>query len=255
MRGKPGYMVRLGTASWLMEPQAALTTADGVAVPSRPDFLLRPMRGNAPPVAVFMDGFEYHRATTAEDSRKRMALVRAGFKVWSLTWHDLEVAFDGAAGALSRGARGASPSHERAGTLLDAQNPGMARLQQALDDRWQTATLRRQLMREPALVLLLHWLRESGTSDTGALVAEQWRNAVFTALLGLFDGQRMKDPALREQFERTACALPGQIAETLADMDAPAFGGTSAWLDEAKPFESLFLALPLALFLGLTLLF
>ncbi len=40
-------LVRGGAASWLMEPQADLTVANGVAVPSRPDFLLRPMRGDA----------------------------------------------------------------------------------------------------------------------------------------------------------------------------------------------------------------
>ena len=91
-----------------MEPQADVTQADGVAVPSRPDFLLRPVRGEAPPVAVFMDGFEYHRDTTADDSRKRMALARAGFQVWSLAWQDLEVAFGGAA---------------EAGMLSNAQTP------------------------------------------------------------------------------------------------------------------------------------
>ena len=30
MRGKPGYLVRVGAASWLMEPQADVTAADGV---------------------------------------------------------------------------------------------------------------------------------------------------------------------------------------------------------------------------------
>ena len=228
--GKPGYMVRIGTASWRMEPQANVTRADGVAVPSRPDFLLRPVRGAAPPVAVFMDGFEYHRDATGEDSRKRMALARAGFKVWSLTWRDLEVAFDKA---------------PEAGTLIDAQNPEMAALQRALDERWQTAGLRRQL-REPALLLLLRWLRDSGDANAAATSAEHWRNTVFTALLGLFDSQRMKNPALRETFESAVGALPGQIAETLADLDEPAFGGTGAWLDDSKPFTDLFLALPLA---------
>ena len=206
-----------------------MTAADGLAVPSRPDFLLRPMCGDAPPLAVFMDGFEYHRATTGEDSRKRMALARAGVQVWSLTWHDLEVAFDGAAEAQ---------------TLLNAQNPGMAKLQHALDERWQTATLRRQLLREPALALLLRWLAESGASEA-APTAERWRNAVFTALLGLFDSQRMRSPALRERFRRTV-ALPGQLAEMLADIDEPTFGGAGAWLDESAPFENLPLALPLA---------
>ena len=130
-------------------------------------------------------------------------------------------------------------------TLLDAQNPEMAALQRALDERWQTAKLRRQL-REPALLLLLRWLRQSGGPDAEAPSAEPWRNAIFTTLLGLFDRQRMQNPALRERFERAADPLPGQIAETLADLHEPAFGGAGAWLDASTPFADLFLALPLA---------
>ena len=103
--GKPGYVLTIRDRTWLVEPQVDLSEADGAAVPSRPDFLVRPARTTeAPPVAVFMDGFEYHRDSTDQDSAKRMALVRAGFLVWSLTWHDLEVAFgaDGACRGLPR---------------------------------------------------------------------------------------------------------------------------------------------------------
>ena len=228
--GKPGYILKIGNASWLVEPQADVTQADGVAVSSRPDFLLRPVRGESPPVAVFMDGFEYHRDATADDSRKRMALARAGFQVWSLTWQDLEVAFGGAA---------------EAGMLSNAQNPQMAALQRALDDRCKTASLRRQL-REPTLLLLLHWLSESGDPSTASASAARWRNAIFTTLLGLFDSQRMRDPALLERFKNATGPLPGQLAEALADMNAPAYGGTGPWLADAGGFADVFLALPLS---------
>ena len=228
--GKPGYVLKIGNASWLVEPQADVTPADGAIVPSRPDFLLRPVRGEAPPVAIFMDGFEYHRDTTAEDSRKRMALARAGFQVWSLTWQDLEVAFGG-------------PAEEE--TLLNAQNPQMAPLQRALDERWETANLRRQL-RTPALLLLLRWLRESGNPATCQASTDRWQHAIFTALLGLFDSQQMRNPALRARFEKAAGPLPGQLAETLADLNDSAFGGTGGWLSNAASFADLFLALPLA---------
>ena len=228
--GKPGYILKMGNASWLVEPQADATPADGVTVPSRPDFLLRPVRGEAAPVAIFMDGFEYHRDITAEDSRKRMALARAGYQVWSLTWQDLEVAFGG-------------PAEEE--PLLNAQNPQMAPLQRALDERWETTNLRRQL-RAPALLLLLRWLRESGNPATCEASKERWQHAIFTALLGLFDSQQMRNPALRARFEKAAGPLPGQLAEALADLNDPAFGGTGAWLNNAAPFADLFLALPLA---------
>ena len=98
VQGKPGYVLKVGERTWFVEPQVEVGESDGVAMPSRPDFLIRPARATeAPPVAVFMDGFEYHRDSTDQDSAKRMALVRAGFLVWSLTWHDLEVAFGKAA--------------------------------------------------------------------------------------------------------------------------------------------------------------
>ena len=228
--GKLGYVLKIGPASWFMEPQAEIGQASGVAVPSRPDFLLRPVRGEAAPVAVFMDGFEYHRNATDEDSRRRMALARAGFKVWSLTWQDLEVAF------------GKEPV---GGTLLDGQNPHMAAVQQKLDERWETARLRRQLS-EPALLLLLRWLGHSGDPEAGQASAARWRGAAFTALLGLFDSRRMRDPALRERFESAVGTLPGQLVEALEDMQDPAFGGAGAWLDESAPFADLLLALPLA---------
>ena len=56
----------------------------------------------------------------------------------------------------------------------------------------------------------------------------------------------MRCSALRERFERTVGVLPGQLAEMLADIDEPTFGGSGAWLDESAPFENLLLALPLA---------
>ena len=76
-----------------MEAQAELGESDGIAIASRPDFVIRPVRPSPsqPPIAIFMDGFEFHRKKTGEDSAKRMALVRAGYLVWSLTWHDLEI--------------------------------------------------------------------------------------------------------------------------------------------------------------------
>ena len=97
VRGKPGYVLQVGAHTYYVETQADLGASDGVVEPSRPDFLIRPARPapGRPPVAVFTDGFAFHREATDADSRKRMALVRAGFLVWPLTWHDLEFVFGG----------------------------------------------------------------------------------------------------------------------------------------------------------------
>ena len=177
-------------------------------------------------MAVFTDGFEFHRDTTDADSLKRMALVRAGFLVWSLTWHDLEFVF------------GKAPDVPDLLAGVKAGD-GMAPLQQKLDARWDTAGLRSRLA-EPTLLLLVNYLR--------APEPTRWKQAVFTALFDLFDRQRMLSGALRASFDRaTAEALPGQVRETMDDLPPPvAMAGIGAWHGTAPAFFDLFAAFPLA---------
>ena len=261
VQGKPGYVLKVGERTWFVEPQADLGESDGVAVPSRPDFLIRPARATgAPPVAVFMDGFEYHRDVTDQDSAKRMALVRAGFLVWSLTWHDLEVAFGKAAEAVdfleavtnggapvSGSTVAASPESPRTGEMTE--------LQRLLDERWDTGVIRTGL-RASSLELLLRYLAEP--------VPEKWKQAVFTSLIGLFEQRRMESgepwmlsPELRSRFDAAVeSSLPGQAREAveeLARREAPddlqhrvAVAGRGVWHGTAPRFADLFLALPLS---------
>ena len=47
-------------------------------------------------MAVFCDGWMYHRDTVREDAQKRSALVASGrFWVWSVTSDDVKAALDG----------------------------------------------------------------------------------------------------------------------------------------------------------------
>ena len=261
VRGKPGYVLKVGGRTYYMEPQADLGPSEGVAEPSRPDFLIRPARPSPgqPPVAVFTDGFEFHRDTTDADSLKRMALARAGFLVWSLTWHDLEAAFggvsevpdllgeegwsgvtdvpdllgeegrsdagfssgvDGNAGVAGNAPGFPEEEGRSRGEEVDA-NP-MSVLQRALDRRWDTARYRSRL-HEPALILLVRYLADPDPV--------QWKRAVFTELFRFFDRKRMLSGALRARFGRAAAeALPGQVREALADLPAPvALAGRGAW--------------------------
>ena len=216
VRGKPGYLLKLNAKTWFIEPQAELGAADGVTAPSRPDFLIHPVRASeAPPVALFMDGFEYHRDRVDQDSLKRMALVRAGFVVWSLTWHDLEAAFGRSPDALD---------------FLEVEQNDMAEVQQQLDRHWDAvaqggpssgrhpgpASIRRRL-HEPSLALLLRYLMSDDPEK-----ALHWRQALFTALLGLFDQQRMLSGELRTRFQTATSTLPGQVREALNDLDESA---------------------------------
>jgi DEAD/DEAH box helicase domain-containing protein len=104
IRGKLGWMLTINGQEWLIEPQAPVGFEQGVAAPSRPDFLLRPrqLHASAPrPVAVFTDGFAYHampqqhQARLGDDVTKRQALIDSGrFWVWTITWDDV-MAFAG----------------------------------------------------------------------------------------------------------------------------------------------------------------
>ena len=85
------YKLTSGERTWTIESQVLLDRKHGVSIPSRADFLITPEKdSNCLPVAVFMDGFTYHRDKIAEDTLKRMAILRSeGYYVWSLTWDDL----------------------------------------------------------------------------------------------------------------------------------------------------------------------
>ncbi len=94
--GKNGYLFQCGDqgdTTWEMEPQVDLDSGYSVAEPVRADFLLRPRRGPqalSRPIAVFLDGWRYHRDRIALDIRQRLTIRDSGkLLVWSLTWDDV----------------------------------------------------------------------------------------------------------------------------------------------------------------------
>lgn len=96
---KPGYRLVVGDFEWEVEPQVDLGPDTGVAVRQRPDFVFYPVVGRdeeAPwlPVAVYTDGFEYHKSIVADDTLKRGAASMSGkYRVWALSWNDVEGVF------------------------------------------------------------------------------------------------------------------------------------------------------------------
>ncbi len=102
IRGRAGY--RFNPAShpdrfWELEPQPTLGPKDGVAIPCRPDFLLRADDESLPPIAIFTDGFQFHchpHNRIADDLQKRRAIIESRrYLVWSITWDDLDGAMPG----------------------------------------------------------------------------------------------------------------------------------------------------------------
>ena len=111
VNSKRGYVLTFGNNVWEIEPQVKLDASYGVTVESRADFVIWPLRtagaadgtdyagkGKAyeshRPVAVFTDGFQFHKNTAAGDTLKREAIRRSNnFRIWSLSWKDVDSAF------------------------------------------------------------------------------------------------------------------------------------------------------------------
>ena len=93
---KEGYSLQVGESLWTIEPQVDFDSTNGIAVKCRPDFVLRPKRttGNQKPIAVFTDGYYYHKDIVEDDTLKRMAIMLSGkYRVWSLTYKDVHNVF------------------------------------------------------------------------------------------------------------------------------------------------------------------
>ena len=226
VRGKLGHVLTVEEQTWYIEPQVGLDWLDGVAEASRPDFLITPATGSQGKrsVAVFLDGFQYHRERTGEDSLKRLSIVRAGYLVWSLTWKDLNVAFSQLTDAVDL-------IHSSHG--LGTQPNSMQDLQTALDSKWSTGPLRSRLRRS-SLNLLLEYLAKPDPA--------RWQRAVFTDLIRVFHQGKMADSRFQEDFNVALQAtLPSQAIEALASLGEPVFlAGRGAWLKSDYQFADLF---------------
>lgn len=105
INGKDGYVLTIADSTWTVELQAdGSRLARTPVILSKPDFLLHcisddqnvsvtdpdaavvPRRRD---VAVFTDGLRFHAGIVADDTAKREALRRAGYRVWSLDYDDV----------------------------------------------------------------------------------------------------------------------------------------------------------------------
>lgn len=97
VNGKSGFVLEVAKQRYRVEPQCGLNMDAGVAVASCPDFVIWPWATGSKrkPVAVFCDGWAYHKDITRADALKRSAIVASGkFWVWSVTDQDVKVALD-----------------------------------------------------------------------------------------------------------------------------------------------------------------
>ena len=90
VRHKQGYELEVAGHTYDIEPQVTVGPEDGVARTCEIDFVIRPRSSDMRPVAVFLDGLQYHRTRIGKDLAQRRALRASGhYTVWSLTWRDV----------------------------------------------------------------------------------------------------------------------------------------------------------------------
>jgi DEAD/DEAH box helicase domain-containing protein len=100
VNGKSGYVMELGGQRYRIEPQRNVGASEGVAVASKPDFVIWPWQAGSSrkPIAVFCDGWTYHQHSLRDDAAKRSALVASGnYWIWSVTHEDVKMALTSAA--------------------------------------------------------------------------------------------------------------------------------------------------------------
>ena len=98
INGKVGFRLEVGEHIYSVEVHARLNKRNGVMYPCEPDFLITTDRASdgALPVAVFLDGYKYHKNIVHEDLMKRQGIsLSRKYVSWSLSWHDVNQAFAG----------------------------------------------------------------------------------------------------------------------------------------------------------------
>lgn len=94
--GNPGWYITVGENHYIIEPQVNIGQRSGSPHPSKPDFVIYPKKNSISsdlikPIAVFTDGYKYHKDLIHEDMAKRMSIVQNDkHYIWSITWNDLE---------------------------------------------------------------------------------------------------------------------------------------------------------------------
>ena len=92
LQPKSGYRWSLGDAEWVVEPQVNPPPSESCGVPVSIDFVMRPATATSDrKIAIFLDGWTYHKDRVGQDLRQRMALLASGqWDVWSFTWADID---------------------------------------------------------------------------------------------------------------------------------------------------------------------
>lgn len=230
-KGKPGYQVQAGSRRWRLELQVNLRGQDGVVVPCKPDFVFWPDDGAGDlPIAVFLDGWQYHKETVPTDLAKRMAVAKSGkFSVWTLTWDDIDTVLQGKEPAcpspwptlLADG--GANVAETLCAVLGIGKANGFKSLAPFLQLHQRLSGWRHEELRKFAIALAAGMVNPPG--DVAAMQALReggfWRRLDDLALLPELNKHRIGVRQLGPVVGLAAGIDPGQLAQVMKGDGAP----------------------------------
>lgn len=238
VNSKPGNFITITgedgkTMAWRLEPQVKLGPNEGAALACEADFVFWPARSGArlKPVAVFMDGYQFHYNRVADDTAKRQALLDGGrFLIWNLGWHDLP--------EPGRKPDGAFQSY-----LSYAQQPRMHQLYDQLATQlgWATFARLEYVLEAGPFAWLLRYLSD------GEAAVDVFQQAALSRLLVWLRQESLSDPALvtscREEIRPMA---PGHVVEKLIpeEGEGGVLGGLLQSFASALPPLSLAVSIP-----------
>ncbi len=211
VNGKPGYFLRVNEALYTIEPQVNVSTSEGVMIASKPDFLIRSAQASGKgadflPMALFLDGFKYHKDITAEDSAKRLALVQSGrYRIWALTWDDVR--------------------NQYAKAKVELGNPFTAGLNESMVDAQKktmsTFDLEAAFFKLPLknpFSQMLHFLADPN--------ADKMAGLMLARLLSWFDRSNMTNPSIIEATtSRIEVVAPGAYHPIIEAVPQPLLSG------------------------------
>lgn len=176
VNGKSGYVLEVGSQRYKVELQCNIGDQQGVLVASKPDFVIWPWAAGSKrrPVAIFCDGWAYHKDSLRADALKRSALVASGsFWCWSVTHSDVMAAL---AGSLD----------------CDLESP-LASMSRHAGDKAKNAPPKAQekAFTQHAVASLLNWLATPiGAQKDDPAVQQLQQNALWLGFLMVPDSQQ-----------------------------------------------------------------
>jgi DEAD/DEAH box helicase domain-containing protein len=203
---KHGHELEIAGHTYDIEPQVLVGPADGVARRCSIDFVIRPHGAEMRPIAVFLDGLQYHRTRIGTDLAQRRALRASGqYTVWSLSWRDVMKERTVHARNFLK------PASDDYAELLAATGESRSRTVKEFVDRgsfeWLVCLLETQdesLFENVALVQGLLFVQQQSDPETwrsaararlpDPLVAHLEEHADEDMLLGLREGASGQDP-------------------------------------------------------------